>query len=90
MAGGTHAFDMIKRMKANQNLKNFSYFKKQEQHTPKTSEPLTIDAQSWHDQKTQANSRAIDPLTLFRLLFKAIVTLVLAGMVMYLVLRLFN
>jgi hypothetical protein len=27
MAGGTHIFDMIKRLKENENLKNKNYFK---------------------------------------------------------------
>lgn len=28
MAGGTHVFDMIKRLKENRNLRTFKYFKK--------------------------------------------------------------
>lgn len=48
MAGGTHAFDMIKRLKENENLRKLKYFKKTEKNKPvKAGQPVTLDSGSW-------------------------------------------
>jgi hypothetical protein len=42
MAGGTHVFDMIKRLKENENLKKKNYFKIKETYT-KASRSINVD-----------------------------------------------
>jgi hypothetical protein len=42
MAGGTHAFDMIKRLKENENLKKNNYFKTKGAYT-RVSKSINVD-----------------------------------------------
>ena len=43
MAGGTHVFDMIKRLKENENLKKKNYFKKIKDTDKRTSKSINVD-----------------------------------------------
>ena len=43
MAGGTHVFDMIKRLKENENLKKKNYFKKTKELYKRTSRSINVD-----------------------------------------------
>ena len=43
MAGGTHVFDMIKRLKENENLKKNNYFKTKRAYT-RVSKSINIDS----------------------------------------------
>jgi hypothetical protein len=47
MAGGTHVFDMIKRLKQNQELKKLKYFKKQQSSAHASNDRIVIDKNSW-------------------------------------------
>lgn len=59
MAGGTHVFDMIKRLRQNQALGKLRYFKKQAVKTPASHDPLAIDQSSWTYQELSHLRRRI-------------------------------
>ena len=42
-AGGTHVFDMIKRLRENENLKKKNYFKKTKDTYKRTSKSINVD-----------------------------------------------
>ena len=43
MAGGTHVFDMIKRLRENDNLRKKNYFKKSRETYSRTSKAINLD-----------------------------------------------
>ena len=43
MAGGTHVFDMIKRLRENENLRKKNYFKKSRATYSRTSNAINLD-----------------------------------------------
>jgi hypothetical protein len=52
MAGGTHVFDMIKRLKENENLKKNDYFKTRHMHRQSSGSP-GIDHKSTTKEERQ-------------------------------------
>lgn len=55
MAGGTHVFDMIKRLRENENLRRLSYFKTRKSYNPTTggmaTDNRTFTTGEWHSGK---------------------------------------
>jgi hypothetical protein len=91
MAGGTHAFDMIKRLKENQNLKTLHYFKKQKHLVAKSKEPLLLDTNSWREENSsQGSNEIISPIKLLRVVYKVIAAIALLVVVIYLSIKLLS
>ncbi|MBI3220744.1 MAG: hypothetical protein HYZ44_14615 [Bacteroidetes bacterium] len=89
MAGGTHAFDMIKRLKENDNLKKLKYFKKTEAaRAGKSSNPIIIDADSWVHERT--TKEKFDFGRLVTIIFKVLLLTGLVALIGYLILRLLD
>jgi hypothetical protein len=60
MAGGTHVFDMIKRLKENENLRKNNYFKTKGAYT-RTSKSINVDyRQATDSQKEEIRRRVIE------------------------------
>ena len=58
MAGGTHAFDMIKRLKENENLKKNNYFKAKGANT-RISKSLNVDYRLTTDSEKEEIRRRL-------------------------------
>jgi hypothetical protein len=86
MAGGTHAFDMIKRLKENENLKKLKYFKKTAAKAGKSSNPIIIDADSWINERSIKEE--FDFSRLVTIIFKVLLLTGLVALVWYLILKL--
>jgi hypothetical protein len=89
MAGGTHAFDMIKRLKENDNLKKLKYFKKTDAaRAVKPSNPIVINADSWVNER--AIKEEFDFSRLVTIIFKVLLLLGLVALVGYLIFQLLS
>ena len=53
MAGGTHVFDMIKRLRDNDNLRKKDYFKKSRESYRRTSKAINIDYRTATEDERQ-------------------------------------
>lgn len=59
MAGGTHVFDMIKRLRDNENLRKKNYFKTKDTYR-RTAESLNIDVQTAsHEEREKLRNKII-------------------------------
>ncbi|WP_276371474.1 hypothetical protein [Chryseolinea sp. H1M3-3] len=88
MAGGTHVFDMIKRLKENGNLKKKNYFEIKETYT-KASQSINVDyknaTQAEREEirkKVISEGRAEAKKSLMILMFSVLVTAVLIFLVL--------
>ena len=59
MAGGTHAFDMIKRLKENENLKKNDYFKTRHMYTQPSGSPGIDHKSSTKEERQKIRDRII-------------------------------
>lgn len=59
MAGGTHVFDMIKRLRDNDNLRKNDYFKKTRELYRKTSTSINLDYRKATDIERQEIRRKV-------------------------------
>jgi hypothetical protein len=84
MAGGTHVFDMIKRLKENENLKKNSYFKTRHIYTQSSGSPNLVDRSGTKEERQKIRNRIIQQerhaakSQLLILLFSVIVVFALA------------
>ena len=92
MAGGTHAFDMIKRIKENENLKKLKYFKKNEKNKPvKSGQPIILDSSSWTNENSIKNKK--DGFAFGRLVtrfFRIVIIMALIGVIYYLIMKILS
>ncbi len=54
MAGGTHVFDMIKRLRENENLRKLNYFKKTGKRYPASGGTTSADERVLTNEETRA------------------------------------
>ena len=59
MAGGTSAFDMIKRLKENENLRKKKYFKNKNKYSLNTDQVNTDDIHATEEQREEVRRKAL-------------------------------
>jgi len=90
MAGGTHVFDMILRLKENENLRKKNYFKKTKSKYTRTSKSMDLDYKTaTKEERQEIKNKVIQEQTreTIKLIWTLIVSIIVTGIIVVYILK---